>query len=263
MSPQPIPLNALPAPRQLPVLAAYFHMLNSIRHNWRVGARHGLPWIALLTIFKAWSLWTPQVTNDAGEPLLNWPDILALGIGIVATSSIALSWHRYILLDEPPASVPPFRMDGLVWRYLGRSCFIGAVSIAPILAIALLSEATPVAVLPIWLSLGLGVVVILVRLSTSLVATALGRNDFGLKAALIATRGNMVRILGLIGLTAVAEIILLLLLALPLAAAQPVPPTWLLPATLLVSIPVQLVAVLLNITLLTTLYGFFAERRNF
>ncbi len=263
MSPSPVNLNALPAPRQLPVTAAFRHMLNSIAHNWRVGACHGLPWIALLTLFKAWSLWTPDDAASTLEPSLSWPDVLALGVGIVATSSIALSWHRYILLDEAPASVPPFRMDALVWRYLGRSCFIGAVSIAPLIAIALLSEVSPAVLLPIWLALGLAVITVLVRLSTSLVATAVGRNDFSLKSALIATRGNMVRILFLIALTALVEVILLLVLALPLAMAQPTPPAWLLPATVLASIPIQLLAVLFNITLLTTLYGFFVERRDF
>lgn len=263
MSHPPVPFHALPAPRQLPVIAAFLHMINSIRHNWQVAVRHGLPWIALLTLFKAWSLWSPQPTAEGLEPQMNWADFLALGVGIIATSSIALSWHRYILLDEPPASVPPFRMDGLVWRYLGRIFFIGAVSIAPILALGLLSEATPVTLLPIWLALGLAFVVIVVRLSTSLVATAVGKNNFGLKSALIATRGNMVRILALIALTGLVEIILLLIVALPMAAAQPSPPAWLLPATLLASIPIQLIAVLFNITLLTTLYGFFVERRDF
>lgn len=263
MNQPPTNLNALPAPRQLSVMAAFRHMLNSIAHNWRIGARHGLPWIALLTLIKSWSLWTPDVAGSTLEPSLSWPDVLALGVGIVATSSIALSWHRYILLDEPPASVPPFRLDMLVWRYLGRSAFIGAISIAPIVAIAMLSEVTPVVLLPIWLALGLAVITVLVRLSTSLVATALERNDFSLKSALIATRGNMVRILLLVALTVLAEVVLLLVLALPLAMAQPTPPAWLLPATILASVPVQLLAVLFNITLLTTLYGFFVERRDF
>ena len=263
MTQSPIPLNALPAPRQLPIMAAFTHMVNSIRHNWRVGARHGLPWVALLTLFKAWSLWSPEATTTGGETPVSWTDVLALGVGIVATSSIALSWHRYILLDEPPASIPPFRMDGLVWRYVGRSCFIGAVGIAPLVGIALLSEGTPAAFLPVWLALGMAILVILIRLSISLVATALGRTDFGLKTALMASRGNMLRILGLVGLTGIVEIILLIAVALPMAAAQPDPPAWALPATILLSIPVQLVAVLFNVTLLTTLYGFFVERRNF
>jgi hypothetical protein len=263
MTQPPILLHALPAPRQLPVIAAFTHMVNSIRHNWRVGARHGLPWVALLTLFKAWSLWSPEVATPGAEPPVSWQDILALGVGIVATSSIALSWHRYILLDEPPASVPPFRMDRLVWRYMGRSCFIGAVGIAPLVGIALLSELMPAALVPVWLALGMAIVVILIRLSISLVGTALGRTDFGLKAALIASRGNMMRILGLIGLTGLVEIILLITVALPMAAVQPDPPAWALPATILLSIPVQLVAVLFNVTLLTTLYGFFVERRDF
>jgi hypothetical protein len=69
--------------------------------------------------------------------------------------------------------------------------------------------------------------------------------------------------LGLIGLTGLVEIILLITVALPMAAVQPDPPAWALPATILLSIPVQLVAVLFNVTLLTTLYGFFVERRDF
>jgi hypothetical protein len=263
MSQLPANPNAPPAPRQLPVMAAFRHMLNSVLHNWRVGARHGLPWIALLTVFKAWSLWAPESPNPGLDQSLSWLDILGLGVGLLATSSIALSWHRYILRDEPPTSVPPFRLDRPVWRYLGRSCLIGAISIAPIIAIAWASESTPAILLPVLLALGLAVIVILVRLSTSLVATAIGAADTSLRSALIATRGNMLRILGLIGLTAIAEVALLLVLALPMAAAQPMPPAWVLPATILVSIPVQLVAVLLNITLLTTLYGFFAERRDF
>ncbi len=261
MSQSPANLNAHPAPRQLPVMAAFRYMLNSIVHNWRVGARHGLPWIALLTLFKVWNLWSPDETGTAMDPQFSWLDILSLGVSVVATSSIAVSWHRYILMDEPPASVPPFRMDAVVWRYLGRSCFVLAVSIAPALGIALLSEATPAALLPIWLALGLAVITMVVRLSTSLVATALGRTDFGLKSALIATRGNTGRILLLIALT--APIIALLVLAVPLAMALPNPPAWLLPVLVLVSIPIQLLGLLLNITLLTTLYGYFVERRDF
>jgi hypothetical protein len=263
MSQVPPPMNALPAPRQLPVWPAFVHMLNLVVHNWRVAARHGFPWVALLTLFKAWSLWSPGALDPSAEPSLSWPDFLALIVGVVATSSMAVSWHRYILVDEPPSSIHPFRVDALVWRYFGRSCFIGAISLVPILVVGLLSEATPAAFLPIWLALGLAIIVILVRLSISLVATALGKNDFTLKSALIITRGNMMRILGLIFLTAAVEIALLLALALPLAAMQPTPPAWALPTALLLSIPVQLAAVMVNISLLTTLYGFFVERRDF
>ncbi len=258
----PVP-SALPTPRLLPVWPAFVHMMNSIFHNWRVALRHGLPWMALLTLFKAWGLWSPQTIGPEQALTLSWPDILALVVGVLATSSMAVSWHRYILQDEVPATVPPFRMDRLVWLYVGRSIFVYVICVLPVFAIALLSDLTPFALLPVWLALGFVTIVVLVRLSVSLVATAVEAKDFGLKSALNATRGNMWRILALILMTALAEFLLLLVWALPLAAAQPSPPAWVFPVSLLLSIPVQLLAVMLNVTMLTTLYGYFVERRDF
>lgn len=255
--------NALPAPRLLPVWAAYSHMLSSITHNWRVALRHGLPWMALLTLFKVWGLWTPQSPDPQDAFSLSWPDILALAVGVVATSSIAVSWHRYILQDESPASVPAFRMDKIVWQYVGRSLFIYVVCLLPILAIAVLSDLTPLALIPIWLALGFAAIVLLIRLSLSLVATAVDARNFGLKSALMATRGNMWRFLLLILLTALSEFLLLVAWALPLAAAQPAPPPWVIGVSLVLSIPIQLLAVMLNVTMLTTLYGYFVEHRKF
>lgn len=44
---------------------------------------------------------------------------LLLGISMLAFSSLSVSWHRLLLLDDEAEGVDRLRIDGIVWRYLG------------------------------------------------------------------------------------------------------------------------------------------------
>jgi hypothetical protein len=61
----------------------------------------------------------------------------------IAGSSIAVNWHRLILLNERPGGRLLLRLDRAVWRYLGNSLFllifIGTVTALPLSQLSALS----------------------------------------------------------------------------------------------------------------------------
>ena len=85
-------------------------MLSSVLNHWRLVARFSLPWLALVAVTNIIDLkLQPDIAITPGEFKLNVFDIISLVVGVVASSSIAVSWHRLILIDEPMTAVPQLR----------------------------------------------------------------------------------------------------------------------------------------------------------
>ena len=202
--------------------------------------------------------------------------LIPLGLAsVVAYSSIAVNWHRYVLLDEIAQGWQRLRIDSLTWRYIGNFILIFLVIMAcaiPLgIAFVLLGFLTNAALgeTMIYDFLVLAVVIfyafafiIAYRLLVKMPAVALGRTDFSMGDAWRATKGNSWRMLGLLILFVLSMLLvgvgmfivtylfgLLGTLGLSLAVAIQVMVNW--------------VATILGVTLLTSLYGFFVEGREF
>jgi hypothetical protein len=250
--------------RKLPILPAIKHMLQSIQHNWHVAARIGLPWLALIAILNGVDLWT-RPAGQTLPPNLKVSGIayLQFAIGFVASSSIAVSWHRFILLDEHPKKTVPFRVDQTVLKYLAKNFCIAILSLIPLLVMSEISLALPSLFLPVWLAATFLILTLMTRLSLSLVATAVVRQDFTLKNAFSVTQGNNLPIMGMIILNGIFVGVALIVFVILIAIINATLPSISGLATIVLQIPFLLAIIILNTTMLTSLYGFFVENRDF
>lgn len=260
--------------RLLPVTAAFGHVVRSTLHNLAFAWHLSWPWmLVILPLNLIANLYGMSFDPAAPEPS-GLMVALSLLVGLVTMfsfASIAVSWHRYILLDEVPRGLARLRADNTVWRYFGNTILIililaGALLPAIILA-ALLSAALGnlgiILSVPIYLAAFVFVIAAFYRLSVKLPAIALERSDFGMKEAWAATENNVFQLFGLA---------LLMALALFGAAAVLGGLVWLLEKTgvsfaLYVGIALQIVfnwvITVMGVTLLTSLYGYFVEKRDF
>jgi hypothetical protein len=241
--------------RKIEIIPAFRHTLKLIGLNWRVAAKFALPWLALIATFNA-SLWITEKDETRISPLL----IASFVVGYVAASSIATSWHRFILRDELP---PHFRLDKPVWTFALRSLFIGLLCFLPLLLASQIFDKLPSLFVPVWAAISLYILVIFTRLNISTVATAIEMQPFTMQSAMSASKGNNWPILGLLLSNMLLVLAALTVYAAISAAVQTTVPALGRPATLLLSIPMQFLVMLLNAALQTTLYGYFVENRRF
>jgi hypothetical protein len=126
---------------------------------------------------------------------------------LLASVSVAVNWHRRLVLGERPRGLAWIRLNGVVWRYLLMFLFIlfvmGAIAgaifavrayVVPALVPGLASAAEPAGIVVSAL-LGLFGLFTWYRLSTRLPAIASGDRDCTLAAAWRATRNNRLRFL--------------------------------------------------------------------
>lgn len=269
--------------RKLPVFKAMGHAIRSTTDNIGFAFHISWPWmLMLLPLNVATNLYL--VLNEletAGEPnpamlgkyfAVVTPLLLA---SVVAYASIAVNWHRYVLLDEIAEGWQRLRIDSLAWRYIGNFILIFLVLMAcaiPVgLAVALVSflanallggEMLTILLIPSVVALYAFAFVASYRLMVKMPAIALGRSDFSMGDAWRATKGNSWRLLGLLILFALC----ILLIAVGMFAI-----TYLfgllgtvgLSLAVAIQVMVNWVATILGVTLLTSLYGFFVEGREF
>jgi hypothetical protein len=129
-------------------------------------------------------------------------------VSLLASFSIAVNWHRRILLNETPRRFGWLRLDGVVWRYIfgflvvlvvlaiiGGAIFAALTwlpsALEPKLGPASANVAKVVAAL-----LGLIALFTWYRLSTWLPAIATRNKDYGFGTAWRTTRRNSMRYLG-------------------------------------------------------------------
>lgn len=180
-----------------------------------------------------------------------------LVVFMVTVFWIVVSWHRFVLLEEYPTGfVPPFRFDRIL-AYFGRilmlvilcaiafipgSFVIGAVSAGP-------------GVLDAVLMIGLFVLILVAfyRLSPILPGAAIGR-PLTLSDAWSATTGASGAILLLIILSSLFQLLMQFVGAL-LVFIPVIGP-------LILIFVAMLVLPLINVSILTTMYGVFIEKRE-
>ncbi len=170
---------------------------------------------------------------------------------------IAVSWHRFILLEEYPSGIfPPFRTDRIL-AYLGRALMlvlillIGYIPIA-VVFVALGQSFVAVSVI-VSLVYGVFLLISFYRLSIILPAAAIGE-PITLGEAWNQTVGAAADIIVLVIVAVLFQ--LLVQLAFTMLAVIPVL------GVLLSVFFGTLILPMVNVSILTTMYGLFVEKRE-
>ena len=199
------------SPKLPPMTALEFAISNSFRHFF-FGLRCAILWLIVLLPFLAAAYYFGFSNGTPDFKALPPPamaSFAALSVAaLLATISIAVNWHRRLILAEQPRHLGWVRLNWVVWRYLLVFLFISLVIGAVATAIfAVLTYAVPrleptlaAAAKPV----GIGASVLLglfglftwYRLSTLLPSVAVGDKDYTLSRAWKSTRSNRMRFLG-------------------------------------------------------------------
>lgn len=259
--------------RKLPVGTCIRHAVNSVRNNISYAFRISWPWYAAIAVLSiATFALLGALTALGGFSAMHFGVLILVVASIVAFAAIAVNWHRYILLDEVPKGGNIFRLDGKTWRYLGNLVLIalmlfivGAIVMLPLFTIAanLFSDAVIIVAIVIGALIFLFLAIFSVRLSVKLPAVALDRRDFTFSHAMAATRGNNVPLFLLILFQfalAIGAALLMLFLEYLTVSIHPI---FGFIVGLLLQLSVNWILAIFGITILTSLYGFFVEERDF
>jgi hypothetical protein len=265
--------------KKLPILAAIGHALRSTRNNLPFAWHVSWPWLAILFPLNLLiETYLPQFNPEAADPQAVARNAEAsLGflfyavVSMLAFSSIAVSWHRYILQDEVPQGLARLRLDDDVWRYFGNTLLIGltvALAVLPVtIVLSLISTllgldsngATALTVA----ATALVVIPLMYRLMVKLPAIAVGNTSINLSAALQVTRGNSLQLC----VSGVIILVSALLVGLGLGAVYGLLAGDLGgPGHIVAALAQQIVSwviTIFSVTFLTSLYGFFVEGREF
>ena len=269
--------RAVPAFKHV-LRATFGHIGPAFQMSW--------PWMALIAAIQAVELVMSADMPPSSDPEF-WTKftpgmlltlLLILLVSTFGFASIAVNWHRYILLGEEAEGGQKFRMDRLVWRYLGNIMLLQlgmlaanlVAGIVLVIAYLILSLAMPqyaagsimglvfIAWL-VWLFLAV------TRYSTKLPAIALGREDYSFRRAWEDTNGHSGALFGFWSLLLLLLIAVALVLLIPVLGMRfGLGLTGL--AGLFLSQGLQFavnwVMMILGVTMLTTQYGILAEGRE-
>jgi hypothetical protein len=194
-----------------PMEAIEFAIAAVFRHFF-FGIRLALSWAVLLSplVALAWFLaFRNGVPDFKALPPAAMAGLALLGLGVLLASfSIAVNWHRRVILGETPRRLQWVRLDGVMWRYLLGFLLIlivlglyagAAFGITTLAAPALEPQLGPVAKplgMALAILLGLSALFTFYRLLSWLAALAVQDRDYTLKAAWTATRKNRLAYLG-------------------------------------------------------------------
>lgn len=268
--------------QKLPVFKIFGGMLDSVIENLGDAFRMSWPWLLVLfPIRLAGDLFLFFEGISKTKPLpAQLFTFLAIAYGIalltaVAFSSIAVNWHRFILRSEVAEGGQRLRLDGLVWRYffvgLGIAILLGLVVAGAGLVFTLVGVGF--AALSPTLAIILGVIVglplllfvlgISARWSVKLVAVALGNKEYSLSDAWRATDGNTWRLAGLEFLFLFAVLLISLINFGAGYLATVADSALVAAAVAAVAVIVGWFSTLMGITMLTSVYAFFVEKKVF
>jgi hypothetical protein len=249
--------------RKLPILATVKHALNSVVTYRGAGIRIGLLWILILLALNLAGLFLMGQSGQPQPGRMGLFDLVRIAVGLIALSSISVNWNRFVLRDELPGARSILRLDGLVWRYAGNSLVITLMTFLPVaVLIAILSALIPQAMILVLPAVAVAGTAYFM-LSLKLPAIALGRTDFRLSDAMKAVEGNFWQVMGvfLLWTLIVSSALLMILILARLLDSLP----WVVAGTISLAIiaAVNLFITLFSVGVLTALYGFFVEGREF
>lgn len=211
--------------------------------------------IAVLALFASLGIFIEGARAEAATV----PEIAGIILLVLVLISLSLwvivAWHRFILLAEYTQGwVPMLRTDRML-SYVGHSLWLGLVMLGLMLPLFLvfgvIGGLVPLIVTIVNVVVIVAANVVFFRLATILPAAAIGRS-LTLKDAWTATEGSSATILILFLILAVAQFALQLLLGLLLLA--PV-------IGVVLMVLGTVLSGLVNISILTTLYGYYIEKR--
>jgi hypothetical protein len=255
--------------RKLPIFKVLGHAVVKPLINWRTSLLMSFPLI-LVCVFAALLV---GVTAHSTSPLPHLIGAILFYVGFLYfLSNWAVNWHRFVLLDEAPQG--PFSSRGPTWGYLGNIIIVGFVlglMEIPFKVITHFLERNHNAELASIISLVVTPIIFWwsFRLSTKLPAVALRHRNYGVWDAWSATSGNFWRFMGLNLVFITVSIGAVVLSILPIAstpfglAAAFSYFAW--PSVLFLIVPAICIWLYLSfgISILTALYGYFGEGREF
>ncbi len=227
---------------------------------------YAVPWVIAVVLVIAVLFLVGIPVDLFGEGIAT-PDDIAPGtlllafvpmfiIVVMISLWIAVAWHRYILLEETPSGIlPPIHQDRIA-AYLGRGFLLFLAFLVPgtvlgflLFALAQVSLASGIVV---GIVLGFALMTFFYRLAVILPAAALGQK-LSFSDALNVTQGATGPII-VIGLCFLA---LQILIELAASALMFIPLIG-----FFISILTTMFSTMLGISILTTLYGYYVEKRS-
>lgn len=232
-------------------------LMGSFRH---VAVRIALGWLPVLLLCGIAEVYFAPLELDASAPpSLSTVQIVTFIVSLIATSSMAVSWQRFVLRDELPRHL---RVDANVLWYALFTLLLIAATVLPtalFFALALGDPSSAVLALPAIALIG-GIVT---RLSIRFPAVALGDRSFTFRDAWKASEGNFWPCLGVFLLIWAITLGGLLVLMLAGGLISQVDATLGSVVVTVAIIVMQLFYAIFNASVFTSLYGFFVERREF
>jgi hypothetical protein len=265
--------------RQLPAGKCISHAVASVRNNIAYAFRISSPWYAVMApvvvilMFISNYLTGGNPESSTGMTLLI--DLVRGLVTMLAFASIAVNWHRYILLDEVPHGNEIFRLDDKTCRYFGNLILlflmlmgVGIVIGLPIgfvIGLARIPEFVAPEFVAIFVALVVapGAGVLALRWGVKFPAIALGRRDFSMKDAWRVTKENDLPIFLVFLFEIVAVMAAILISGLLAYLASLISTTLSVVIAMIIGLVVNWTFTIFSITILTSLYGFFAEQRDF
>lgn len=187
--------------------------------------------------------------------------LVVLLVAIVTGLWIAVGWHRYVLLNEKPALLPTFRQDRMLAYFL-RSLLLGLIILLPAIVWGMVVGVlfTPfvgggvglVSVLLMTLIIQLPLVFLGLRLSAALPGQALGAETEVLAGWRATAHDN--RALAELAVIIVAAIFVLNLIGLLVFGHSAI-------TSLLWQVVTNWFVTMIGVSVLTTLYGHYIEKR--
>jgi hypothetical protein len=250
------------------------HAISSVRNNLAYAFWIAWPWYAVLAavvvVLMLLSTYYTAGNSETNARATALIDLIRGLVTIVASASIAVNWHRYILLDEMPKGRDILRLDEKAWRYFGNMLLlflillvIGSIIGLPIGIIGgLAGSQQGIEILTVLIVAPVAGIVAL-RLGTKFPAIALGRRDFSMKDAWAATVGNNLPIFFVILFEIAAALAVFAVISLLAYLTNQISATLTVVITFIVGLGVHWIFTIFSITVLTSLYGFFVEGRDF
>jgi len=240
------------------------HSFNLVMANLDQALRLSLVLYLVQSSYTIYSYFNPPEMMDfegVSLPMMSANDVLAtfiLGLlAIVASLWIAVAWHRFVLTGEVARGWVPVFHGSEIMGYLGRSMMIGLLVVLGVVAasipVGLISIGLPVLAGGMSLALIGFAAYLFFRLGVMLPAAAMGER-LALSKAWDATKGESATILTLAMIVVGGSVIIQL-------------PSWFNedPSSiinLVYSLVVNWFATIIGISVLTTLYGHFVEKRS-
>lgn len=254
----------------------FLHALRMILGNFGAALRVSLPLGVTLVALAVLSATLAPSLGMIEHPGTLEPSRLGAGGGLVAFVAVilvavaflwsAVAWHRFILLEEYPTPTGPRWNGAAVWRYLVAGIvltltlmLVGVAlgAVVGFLGFLVVQALGPGAARFVWLLtlvlLILPIVLISYRVSLILPAAAVGER-LSVKQAWAATRGSFWPLLVLAFVTTLANALLGLPTPILMRGSFVLGMVW--------NTAGQWITMLCGVSILTTLYGHFIEKRS-